>query len=325
MKYKILFIAVLFLLYSCEEPGSYRVYQGEAQGTTFSIKYKDLNDEYEHEFDSILSLIDMEFSTYEEDSRISNFNRSFSGVQSSVLFKNLWENCWELNIESDGYFDPTLAPVLKLYDFDNSQGITVDSADVYGALSSTGMHLIKVSNDSIVKEKAAVKLDFNGVAQGYSVDLIARLLESKQVNDYMVEIGGEVRAKGHNPSNETWTIGIDRPKESGSRELIAKVKLDGISVATSGNYRKFKMVNGKKMGHIVNPKTGFMRETNIISVSVFSTECYRSDAMATAFMNMDMEEILNVESHSDDLGVLVIYTQGLDTLNYISERYKSIL
>ena len=138
----------------------------------------------------------------------------------------------------------------------------------------------------------------------------------------MVEIGGEVRAKGKNSDQKTWTIVIDKPIESGERELIAKVELDNSSIATSGNYRKFKTVNGEKVGHILNPKSGFMKRTNVLSVSVISTDCYRADAMATAFMSMNAEEIKNMDESQNDLGVIVIYKQDQDTLTYISNKYK---
>jgi thiamine biosynthesis lipoprotein len=311
-------IALVIVAISCGEHEGFRAYQGEAQGTTFSIKYDYPNHDFEDEFDSILNSMDLHFSTYLEGSMISQINGSDKPVMVDELFIDLWEKCWDINITTNGYFDPTLEPVLAIYNFDNNQELYVDSTVVEEALKLTGMHLVRIQNNELTKKNKDVKLNFNAVAQGYSVDVVAEFLERKNATNYMVEIGGELRVKGVNDKNKPWTIGIDKPLLNQPRELLLKTSLRDMSLATSGNYRKFKTINGGNFGHIINPKTGYAEQSTVLSVSVLARSCYRADAMATAFMNMQVNNIIEMERDDPDLSVIVIYLESSDTTVYVS-------
>ncbi|HAW51359.1 MAG TPA: hypothetical protein DCX54_03370 [Flavobacteriales bacterium] len=310
--------SLLFLLVSCGEHEGFRSYSGEAQGTTFSIVYDYQPGDLEDEIDSLLASMDFHFSTYAEGSMINLVNTADRPVKVDDLFVDLWEKCWDVNITTNGYFDPTLGPVLALYDFDDYNDLSVDSAEVEEALKQTGMHLIRIQNHELTKKNVNVTLNFNAVAQGYSVDVISEFFERKGIQNYMVEIGGELRVKGANDKNKPWSIGIDKPVQTQSRKLLLKTSLRDRSLATSGNYRKFKKINGMSAGHILNPKTGYSEQTNVLSVSVMAGSCYRADAMATAFMNMQLKDIKTLEQDDPDLSVIVVYLEARDTAVYVS-------
>lgn len=309
-------VLIYICLYACQPADQYLVYNGEAQGTTFSIKYRSSHGEnFEPEIDSILELMDILFSGYISNSQVSELNSSAKGILMDYRFKDLWEKCWELNIKSDGLFDPTLAPLFEAYKELNKDHF--DSNLIFRSLDNTGMQLFSIIGDSLVKKKVSAKLDFDGVAQGYSVDIIRDFLLKNGISDLLIELGGEVYAIGNNDKGENWIIGIDKPVK-GERELIAKIKLDGRSMATSGNYRKFREIGGKKVGHIINPKTGFPAYTNVLSVTVISKDCYYADAMATAFMNLNSEEIRTFDNDNDEISVVIIELTRGDTTLYMS-------
>lgn len=314
---KLISVALICVyLFACMPTDQYLVYYGEAQGTTFSIKYRSSHGEnFEPEIDSILELMDMLFSGYISNSQVSELNNSTKGILMDYRFKDLWEKCWELNIKSDGLFDPTLAPLFETYKKMNKD--LFDSNLIFRSLENTGMQLFSIKGDSLVKKNAAARVDFDGVAQGYSVDVIRDYLLKNGISDLLVELGGEVYAIGKNDKGESWTIGIDKPV-FGERELIAKIKPDGLAMATSGNYRKFREIAGKKVGHIINPKTGFPAYTNVLSVSVFSKDCYYADALATSLMNLNSDEIRTFDNDNDDIGVIIIELTNGDTTLYVS-------
>ena len=315
MKWYRIFLPVLFIA-SCTDTGLVKEYNGEAQGTTFSIKYYGEGN-VEDGIDSILKLADDHFSTYLEHSMVSRLNASNDGISVDSLFTDLWEKCWDVNILSNGAFDPTLGPVLDLYKFGEHKDISVDSSEVSRALAETGMHLLGIRNGLASKKIPALKLDFNAIAQGYTVDLICDKLIEDGLSSFLVEIGGELRTRGKKEGKSPWMIGIDKPV-NGQRKLMAKLPLVNQAMATSGNYRKFREVNGEVVGHILDPRTGFSKKTNILSVSVIHPKCYYADALATAFMNMKLEDIKDMDGDDRDLQVVVIYTLKGDTLTYSS-------
>ncbi len=316
----VMFFVIAGLVLGCGRQGEYEVISGEAQGTTFSIKFKNKAElDLEEDIDSILVSMDMLFSTYVDKSMISEFNRSTIGIEVNDEFIDLWEKCWELNIESDGYFDPTLSPVFDVYTKMKETGL--DSSLIEEALSHTGMHLVSLQDKNLIKKDRNLRLNLNAVAQGYSVDIISEFLDNKGIKNYMVEIGGELYARGKNDKGKVWTIGVDKPKD-GPRELIGSIELDGLSMATSGNYRKFVEVDGKRMGHIINPRTGFPGYSNILSISVLAENCYRADALATALMTRSSEEIKEFDDSTDDIQIILIELIEKDTSIYISKGLK---
>ena len=203
----------------------------------------------------------------------------------------------------------------------------IEKEKIDSMLQFVGFQLIKLKGNRIVKKDPRVALDFNAFAQGYSVDVVSEFLNSKEITAYIVEIGGEVYAKGQKPDGKYWTIGIEKPidnKESGN-PLKAIVKLKNLAIATSGNYRRFTIEDGAKYAHHIDPKTGYPTKNNLLSASVFAKECISSDANATGILVMGLEkskvflqkhpELQAYLIYSDDKGNYQVYeTTGLKSI-----------
>ncbi|MDP6909656.1 MAG: FAD:protein FMN transferase, partial [Flavobacteriales bacterium] len=185
-------------------------------------------------------------------------------------------------------------------------------------MQSVGMEHIIYVDDSYSKSNSSVQLDVNAIAQGYSVDVLAKFLEAKGIKNYLVEIGGEVRAKGIKPKRQPWKVGIDRPlEEDAERELALSLELRDKAMATSGNYRKFVEVNGQKFGHTLNPQTGYPATTDVLSATVIAHDCMTADAMATAFMVMGYSKAKLLIEENAELEAVLIYSNssGIQTWN----------
>jgi thiamine biosynthesis lipoprotein len=192
-----------------------------------------------------------------------------------------------------------------------------------------GFQKIKLANRKLIKENKDIKVDVNAIAQGYSVDVIVNWLEHKNIENYLVEIGGEVCAKGINGKGIVWKIGIDKPIEDQSasnRELQAIASLNNKSLATSGNYRKFYEKDGIKYSHTINPKTGYPARNTLLSASVLATDCMTADAFATAFMVLGVEKSIELANKLDYLEVYFIYTDSTQNYSvYASDGFTKII
>lgn len=278
---------------------------GEAQGTTYQILFGEpQNKVSKNDVDSILILFDNVLSTYQEKSVISQLNNGGGSVKDSTgFFKKCYLDAKSVYEKTNGLFDPTVFPLVEGWGFMKDMKSPLSHAEVDSILQFVGMDKQKVffSGETIRQEKTdiRIKLDFNSIAQGYAVDVLANFLKKKRIDDFYVEIGGEIYVKGKNREDKKWSIGIDAPKENlEQREIENIVYLTDKAIATSGNYRKFYEVEGKKYAHSLNPKSGFPVEHNLLSATVVAPSVSLADAYATAFMVMGAEESLNfVETH----------------------------
>lgn len=283
--------------------------EGKTMGTTYHITYLDsAGNDHQQAVDSVLVAVNNSMSTYIPTSLISEFNRMDVEAAMPVdsHFYLVYEVAKSAYLASDGAFDPTVMPLVNLFGFGYEKLGEVDSAKVdsikaYLRFDAVSVKLLHLKGDLSInkelqpaayKDIAEVQLDFSAVAKGYGVDVVGLLLESKGIQNYMVEIGGEVRARGHNASGSLWRIGIDKPQEGAAagQEFEAIISLDNESMATSGNYRNFKEQDGKKYVHTINPKTGWPEISNTLSVSVIAKDCATADAYATTFMVMGVEK-----------------------------------
>lgn len=322
-----LWLACFFL--SCTDTVQVNELRGEAQGTTYSIKYLGEPLVSKAEVDSVLEVMDEDMNTWRSDSKISlinDFDRSdtvFAFYDKSKIWSVLWDMTWEIHRNTEGAFDPTVKPLVDLWGFGLKNVDSVDSSDVDSIMSFVGFRtdvidLDEVENDSaylqtnIWKAKPRAQLDFNAIAQGYSVDMIIDLLSEAGVKDAMVELGGEVRAMGVNASGLPWQIAVDKPIEGSSaadRELQAVVSLDGKGLCTSGNYRKSVEIDGFKRSHTIDPRTGYPVEHNLLSVTIRANSAAIADAYATACMVVGPEE-----------SKYIIEQRGLDALLIMSDE-----
>lgn len=322
------FFFLFILAVACTAPKKpattdYLTVEGQAQGTYYRITYADsLQRNFKQDFETFFDQLNQEVSTYEENSLISNFNRSLADTfrlpaSPGYFIANL-EKSREVFRTSKGAFDPTVMPLVAYWGFGPKprQISTVDSATVDSLLQYVGMeklHWSRQPDGSILVQKSrpGIQLDFNAIAQGYAVDQIGRMLEAKGIIHYLADIGGEVRAKGKNPRGQAWTIGINAPREDGrTDEILAVVPLENRALATSGNYRKFYEVNGIKFSHTIQPKTGFPERNALLSASVFAPDAMSADAYATACMVLGPEKALELVRQRPELeAYLVIGTQ----------------
>ncbi|PCJ82158.1 MAG: thiamine biosynthesis protein ApbE [Flavobacteriales bacterium] len=348
---------LVFLLLGCGSPGKKEIkavkLQGETQGTTYHITYIDpYMWGFQQEIDSILKEIDQSLSTYIESSVISNFNKAdtMSQIDRHVL-RVFWKSK-EIHHYTNGAFDPTVKPLINIWGFGGEKVImleTLDSALIDSMHKFIGLEKVQLYDKTkdkiieylgdkefapseyyLVKSHPAIQLDFNAIAQGYTVDLIAEFLQKNEIANYLVEVGGEVRVKGSNTKGERWKIGIDKPQNEAEfgREIQAIVSLKNKSLATSGNYRKFYVKDGVKYSHTINPKTGFpvRHMPSLLSVTVLAMDCMTADGYATAMMAMGFEKSKKLLYANDWLEAYIIYDNekgGWDT--YITKKMRQVL
>ena len=258
MRLALLIFLTLLTLLGCSKKETIRKISGEAQGTTYHITYLSADPaDLKPGIDSILRDLDLSLSTWKESSIISRINRNEENVVIDKYFREVFLKSKEVSERTNGVFDATVGPLVNAWGFGPSRKSAIDSMIIDSLKSLVGFRMLTLENDRIVKQKPEITVDFNAIAQGYSVDVLAAYLKKHGVKDYLVELGGELIVKGRK-NGESWTVGIDQPNEEqgGERKLQAIVELHDRALATSGNYRKFYEEDGKKYAHILDPKTG---------------------------------------------------------------------
>ena len=317
----------VIFFFSCNQHDRTIYVRGEAQGTTYNITYlAPEKTNYKNEIDSLFKAVDQSLSTYVPGSIISRINRNDTGVVADKYFIDVFRKAQEISQQTNGAFDVTVAPIVNAWGFGFTKRARIDSATIDSLLRFVGYQKIKLEGGAIVKTNPGMMLDFNAIAQGYTVDLLSSFLESKGINNYLVELGGEVRTKGKKNNGEDWKIGIDQPNETytDGRPLKAIVSLKNKALATSGNYRKFYVENGRKYAHIIDPHTGYPAKHNLLSATVIANDCMTADAFATAFMVMGLEKAKQFLSKDKQLGleVFFIYDEQGTWKTYTSETLK---
>jgi FAD:protein FMN transferase len=321
-------IVVLLLCLNCKQETNLSIkIAGNAQGTTYHITYIPGNKTINKEpIDSIFRKIDSSLSTYVPASTISRINKNDTSVVADDFFMDVFNRSVEVSATTNGLFDMTVAPVINAWGFGFTKKAKVDSAMIDSLLDFVGYKLVRLDGRKLVKKKPPVMLDFNAIAQGYTVDILAAYLESKGITDYLVELGGEVKAKGKKSKQSYWTVGIDQPNEEpiDGRPLQSVIQLKDRALATSGNYRKFYVEDGEKRAHIIDPRTGYPAKHNLLSATVLAADCATADAYATAFMVMGMEKARQfLTEHSElQLDVFFIYDENGVWKTYSSETLQ---
>ncbi|HEY9257558.1 FAD:protein FMN transferase [Chitinophaga sp.] len=278
--------------------------EGAAQGTTWHVIYTDVQQRsLQTAIDSTLQDIDQCLSIYRQDSEISLFNKSTTWTYQSPNFYPVLKKSAEIYRATNGAFDPTVMPLTEAYRAGKKTGLPWwEKKD--SLLQYVGFPKITFDENSVHKLKDQVRLDFDGIAQGYSVDVLAALLERNGIYDYMVEIGGEVRCKGRK-NGVPWTIAIDNPLHPLSKS--STVQLFNKAATTAGNYRDYYQQNGHLFGHIINPATGLTAPADLLSVTVFAADAITADGYDTAFMVMGLEATKRFLAEHKELDAYLIY------------------
>ncbi|RYG03850.1 MAG: FAD:protein FMN transferase [Chitinophagaceae bacterium] len=265
---------------------------GQAQGTTYSIIYY-ANDTAvsQRSIDSLLNKIDHALSIYKNGSLINRFNASKKGVKVDHHMANVVSRAIEIYQETDGLFDITVMPLTEAWGFARKRDTSVPSDEtIKSLLPCIGSNHISLKAGYLAKDKPCTKIDVNGIAQGYSVDLLAQRLEASGIHDYIVELGGEIRVSGRKPGNERMKIGIESPSPDDIEEGIFKrvLIMDSGAITTSGNYRKYYESKGRHITHLFNPKTGYSINNELIAVTVYASDAMTADGYDNALMNMGL-------------------------------------
>ncbi len=311
---KVLIILFDFLIYSCDsetiKPSKQLV--GLAFGTSFHITMDDKDEQVsESDIDSLIHAMNRSLSTYIPNSDISKINNGDTTVIVDELFKEVFQKSAVIYAQSEGAFDPTIGILVNAWGFGPGDPIAnmnqkaVDSLKVF-----VGFEKLKLENSKLVKMYPEMFLDFNANAKGFAVDVIGRFLENKGVQNYLVEIGGEIRARGKNAKNQIWRVAIEKPNFDGSRSFQTIIALKNECIATSGNYRKFKIdvSTGEKYAHTIDTKTGYPSKSNLLSASVIGDiDCADVDAYATAFMAMGLDKTKVFLDQHQELKAFLIY------------------
>ncbi|HPE33580.1 MAG TPA: FAD:protein FMN transferase [Bacteroidales bacterium] len=307
------FILITWLLaVSCSQPtiGHKIQFTGEAQGTYYVITYfADDTLISQHQIDSVLADFDLIASIWQPNSLISRINRNETTVVDNKYFSAIFNLSQRIAKETGGAFDITVGPLVNAWGFGFKNRMDMTKEKVDSILHFVGFQLIRLENGQIIKDNPNIQLDFNAIAKGYSIDVIGGFLESAGIKNYLVDIGGEVLARGTKPDDEKWIIGIEKPSDEATseRKLKATIKVEDIAVATSGNYRKFYIKDGIKFAHTIDPATGFPVVHSLLSATVFSDSTARSDAYATAFMVMGVEKAKEFLDRNPSIEAYLIY------------------
>ena len=290
---RLLFLLIITALFSSCVRNAERIeYSGIIQGSYFSIKYyDDQNRSFESAFDSIFREVDNSVSLWNENSIIRKVNRN-EDVVVNQIFKDNFEWARKASEFSDGAFDATIGPLVSAWGFHYKKELEMTPEMVDSIKQLVDYRKIEIVDDNVVKANPNMTLDFNAVAQGYTTDLIGSFLESKGIFNYLVDVGGEIFAKGTKPNGELWTIGIEKPAENfdSERSVQIKIKLKDKGIVTSGNYRKYIEKDGVRYSHSIDPKTGFPVEQNLLSATVIADNASWADCLATICMLVGKEK-----------------------------------
>ncbi len=317
---KSIFLLVLIVLLSCKSTDrKLNIIEGNAVGTTFSIRYlNNSNNSFEAKIDDLIKAINKSTSTYIPTSDISKINNGDSTIVVDAYFKEVFEKSENIYNETNGDFDPTIGILVNAWGFGPEDSIeNLDSVKIKELLNYVGFNKVSIQNGKVKKMYPEIYFDFNAIAKGFLVDVIGRMFEQSNIENYMVEIGGEIRVRGVNQRGVLWKIAVENPNFDGSRTFATTIQLNNESIATSGNYRKFRTdENGKKYVHTINTKTGYATESNLLSASVISKlDCADVDGYATAFMAMGLEKTTKFLEKHPELKVFLIYAEEDGEIN----------
>ncbi|WP_452225785.1 FAD:protein FMN transferase [Lacinutrix cladophorae] len=319
LKYKLIAFSFSILLISCKKEPKNTKISGPVFGTSYSIIY-DVDTNFGKQIDSLYYVINKSMSTYQTNSDISKLNRNESN-KIDLHFKKVLEVSKQIYSQTEGVFDPTIGTIVNALGFGPEKKIErLDSLKIDSLMQFVGLKNIDIADQIIIKKYKNTFIDFNAIAKGYAVDVVADFLESKNVTNYLVEIGGEIRAKGKNiEKNAAWTVGIDKPNFDGTQSVLKAIPLEESAMATSGTYRKFKLdENGKRYAHIIDAKTGYPSKSNILGVSVVATSCIQADAYATAFQAMGIEKTKAFLKNHSELKVFIVFENNNNELETLS-------
>lgn len=311
--WQIIFLIFLIVgsIYVISRNTPYRSNSGRTFGTYYNITYqsdKELHDTIK----ATLAKIDNSLSTFNKQSVISAINNNIDIVPDE-MFLQVFTLAQDISQKTNGAFDITVAPLVNTWGFGFKNGLPTDSAAIDSLRKYVGYTTVLLQDGKITKQHPQTMLDCSAIAKGYGCDMVARALEKAGVANYMVEIGGEIVAKGKNDKGKNWAVGINKPIDDAtgqSNSIQEIIRISGKSMATSGNYRNFRYEDGKKVSHTIDPQSGYPVSHSLLSATVIADDCATADALATAFMVMGLEKARTYCSDDKSIEAYFIYSDA---------------
>lgn len=303
--------------------------QGFAQGSYYAITYYDAQGrDFQREMDSIFHAVDLSVNLWVDSSVICKVNRNEDVVLDQIFIDNfnIAQKAAQL---SNGYFDPTISPLVSAWGFGAESGKwKVESGKLIDSLCQlVDYRKVRIEEGKVIKENPAMKLDFNAIAQGYTSDLIGAFLESKGIENYLVDVGGEIMARGGKPDGSCWVVGIEKPAANWDSERVVqqRVELRDKGIVTSGSYRKYVERDGKRFSHCIDPTTGYPVEHNLLSATVIAGTSVWADALASICMVMGIERSLDIIKTLDGVEAYYIYVNDKGELETFATEGFNIM
>lgn len=313
----ILIIGTYFAAKGNKDKTTFQSNTGTVFGTTYHTSYQ-YGEDLEEEILQSLKAVDNSLSMFNENSTVSKINRNES-EETDELFRNVFELAQRVSKETDGQFDVTVAPLVNAWGFGFKNDQTPDSAQVDSLLELIGYDKVTLVDEKLKKKDDRIIMDFSAIAKGFGCDEVARMFREKGIENFMVEIGGEVVTGGTNSKGLAWKIGINKPENDStllSNDIEKVIQLSNCALATSGNYRNFYYKGDKKIAHTINPSTGYPIQQDILSSTVLAPSCAEADAFATSFMVMGREKAMQILERNSQIMAFFIYMDNENDKGY---------
>lgn len=313
---------------SCGKQPQKIMLQGLVQGSYYAITYYDEQGrDFQREVDSIFRAVDLSVNLWVDSSVISKVNRN-EAVELDAIFIDNFNIAQKAAELSGGYFDPTISPLVTAWGFSAKNGDSITPQLVDSLRQLVDYRKVRVENGCLVKDDPAMKLDFNAIAQGYTSDLVGAMLDTKGIKSYIVDVGGEIFARGTKPNGQPWVVGIEKPAPDWDAERVVqeRVELQDRGIVTSGSYRKYVERDGKRYSHCIDPMTGYPVEHNLLSATLIAENATWADALASICMVMGMEKSLELIKTLDGVEVFYIFVNDRNELEtFATEGFGKLM
>lgn len=329
LKWQLPFLVLLIIgtIIILKKQVPYQTDEGLVFGTIYKITYQ-CKENLKSEIEEELQKVDRSLSPFNKESTITHINNN-TDMSTDSLFVYVYTLAEKISEATHGAFDITVAPLVNAWGFGFKNAAQIDSATIDSLRTFVGFNKVCLTDGKIIKQDSRTMLDCSAIAKGFGVDRVARLLESKGIRNYMIDIGGELMIKGVNPKSETWRIGINKPVDdslSVNQELQTVLEISNAGIATSGNYRNFYYKDGKKYAHTIDPRTGYPIQHNILSSTVVANNCATADAFATSFMVLGLDSAKAICARHPEMDAYFIYTTDDGKMGiYFTDGMKKFL
>ncbi|MDO4691802.1 MAG: FAD:protein FMN transferase [Porphyromonadaceae bacterium] len=314
---------------SASREDKYSVLKGEVFHTFYQIKY-DQQADYSALVDSTFRLFSQSLNPFDSTSLIAAINRNQS-FQTDSMLRHVWQASRAISKASEGSYDVTCSPLINAWGFGFDSSLPITDQIIDSLKQFVGYQGVRLSGDSLIKSDPRMIFDFSSISKGYCADLLAQVLKGQGVKNYMVELGGEIAFRGLNPNGKPWRVGINKPIEDAmgmmqDLQLIVELDRPEGGLATSGNYRNFRILNGKKVAHTINPHTGYPIQTDVLSATIIAPSCMMADGLATACMTMSSAQIPEFIAQFPDVDYLLILSgQDENFRTIMSDGFRNLV